>query len=149
MHSKVDELLCSTLWFMEHCVHPTFFTLNESYEAWLRRHGFSEQINYAQKQGFLERKTSGNQPQRRLTQRGRLHALGGRDPVAEWERKWDGKWRWVVFDLPEKQSSARRNLRRRWRSDKLSHLCSDKLSHPSCTQRWEIPFQVVAGVARA
>lgn len=48
----------------------------------------------------------------RLTEKGRLHALGGRDPEAWWSRPWDGKWRLVMFDIPEKDKSLRDKLRR-------------------------------------
>ena len=48
----------------------------------------------------------------RLTQQGRLHALGGRDPQIQWSRKWDGRWRLVLFDVPTTQNTYRDRLRR-------------------------------------
>ena len=48
----------------------------------------------------------------RLTEAGRLAALGGSDPEARWKRSWDGKWRMVSFDLPEKHNASRVRLRR-------------------------------------
>jgi DNA-binding transcriptional regulator PaaX len=48
----------------------------------------------------------------RLTKLGRLHALGGRDPQESWSRKWDGRWRLVVFDVPTTQNSRRSRLTR-------------------------------------
>jgi DNA-binding transcriptional regulator PaaX len=48
----------------------------------------------------------------RLTSAGKLKALGGRDPVAQWEREWDGRWQCVVFDVPERRRAARLRLRR-------------------------------------
>lgn len=62
---------------------------------------------------MLERNAeSGQRGQYRLTDRGRVVALGGRDPVAAWDRPWDGQWRMVVFDLPETKSAVRTRLRR-------------------------------------
>ena len=48
----------------------------------------------------------------RLTEEGRLHALGGRDPQRLWARRWDQRWRLVIFDVPMGKDSARRKLRR-------------------------------------
>jgi DNA-binding transcriptional regulator PaaX len=48
----------------------------------------------------------------RLTEQGRLHALGGRDPAAQWSRHWDGRWRLVLFDVPMEQHIHRGRLRR-------------------------------------
>ena len=43
----------------------------------------------------------------RLTESGRLALAGGRDPEAAWNRRWDGQWRMVVFDLPRHAAPAR------------------------------------------
>lgn len=48
----------------------------------------------------------------RLTEKGRLHALGGRDPEREWARSWDGRWRMLLFDIPVSRNTERNRLRR-------------------------------------
>ncbi|MDF3058914.1 MAG: putative transcriptional regulator, PaaX family [Rariglobus sp.] len=48
----------------------------------------------------------------RLTENGRVAALGGIDPVAAWARPWDGRWRLVIFDVPEEEGRKRVKLRR-------------------------------------
>jgi len=58
----------------------------------------------------------------RLTEEGRLHALGGRDPEKQWSRKWDGRWRLVLFDVPIGQNSRRDRLRRYLRSRSFGYL---------------------------
>jgi len=47
----------------------------------------------------------------RLTEQGRLRALGGRDPQIEWSRQWDGCWRLICFDVPTAENVRRRHLR--------------------------------------
>jgi phenylacetic acid degradation operon negative regulatory protein len=42
--------------------------------------------------------------------------LGGRDPQVQWTRKWDGRWRLVLFDVPVGQNARREKLRRYLRS---------------------------------
>jgi phenylacetic acid degradation operon negative regulatory protein len=58
----------------------------------------------------------------RLTEEGRLQALGGRDPEACWRRRWDGRWRLVLFDVPEARSSTRNKLRRYLQSRGFGYL---------------------------
>jgi len=48
----------------------------------------------------------------KLSERGRVLALGGRDPTVEWARRWDGMWRFVLFDLPSDRQKDRVALRR-------------------------------------
>ncbi len=58
----------------------------------------------------------------RLTELGRLHALGGRDPLACWARPWDRRWRLVIFDVPTTRNSARSRLRRYLRNRHFGYL---------------------------
>jgi phenylacetic acid degradation operon negative regulatory protein len=51
----------------------------------------------------------------RLTESGRLAALGGRDPEQCWRRPWDGRWRLVLFDVPETRRALRARLQRKLR----------------------------------
>jgi len=48
----------------------------------------------------------------RLTNAGAICALGGRDPREGWESKWDGRWRLVIYDIPETDRKFRLMLRR-------------------------------------
>ena len=48
----------------------------------------------------------------KLSERGRVLALGGRDPAVEWARRWDGMWRFILFDLPSDRQKDRVALRR-------------------------------------
>lgn len=91
-------------------IRPTFRNLDESFEGWAYRSGLLREINWLEKQGFLERR---NKKERiyRLTSAGRLRALGGRDPQAQWSRPWDGWWRLICFDVPTADNRQRQRLR--------------------------------------
>ena len=105
-------------------MRPSFRNLNESFEGWAYRNGFLRQIASLEKQKFLERKQSGEGGGRlcRLTEKGRLFALGGRDPIARWSRPWDGQWRMVLFDVPKAQDARRSRLRRYLRTRGFGYL---------------------------
>ena len=116
MKPKTEELLYFLLWACEMLARPTFRNLTESFESWAYRNGFDRQLAELERQKLLESRTSAAQAPGaservlRLTEAGRLHALG-RDPESCWRRRWDGRWRLVLFDLPESQGSARDRLR--------------------------------------
>jgi phenylacetic acid degradation operon negative regulatory protein len=112
MNAKTEELLWMLLWTCEMISRPTYRNLTESFEGWAYRNGFLRQLQRLEKQQLLECQPAGTGPRLyRLTEAGRMHASGGRDPVAQWKRKWDGRWRLVLFDVPENCRQTRDKLR--------------------------------------
>jgi phenylacetic acid degradation operon negative regulatory protein len=113
MDGKTEELLWTLLWTCEMISRPTFRNLTESFEGWAYRSGFLRQLQRLERRQLLELQS----PKRgdrlcRLTQAGQLHALGGRDPAVQWKRRWDGRWRLVIFDVPESRRLTRDKLRK-------------------------------------
>jgi phenylacetic acid degradation operon negative regulatory protein len=122
MKAKTEELLYLLLWTCERLVRPTFRNLTDSFESWAYRKGLNRQLTELERRALVE---SSIAPARgressdrilRLTEAGRLHALGGRDPEACWLRSWDGRWRLVLFDLPATEGTKRNRLRNFLRS---------------------------------
>src|SRR5439155_10688504 len=117
MRTKTEELLYLLLWTCDMVTRPSFRNLNGSFEGWAYRNGFGRQLAELERQKLLESRNPGSKGSRRLnralrlTEAGRLHALGGRDPEIRWQRRWDGRWRLVLFDLPNAQSTLRNRLR--------------------------------------
>jgi phenylacetic acid degradation operon negative regulatory protein len=110
---KTEEFLYFSLWSADMLARPSFRNLSDSYESWAYRNGFRRQVATLERQGLLERHPAPEHDRlHRLTEAGRLHALGGRDPQAQWSRPWDGQWRLVLFDVPMGQSAHRERLRR-------------------------------------
>src|SRR4051812_3308781 len=85
VRDKTDEFLNLLLWTADQLMRPTFRNINDSYESWLYRNGLLRQVNRLERRGLIEcdRKIA---PDRlyRLTEEGRLHALGGRCPEVQW-----------------------------------------------------------------
>jgi phenylacetic acid degradation operon negative regulatory protein len=121
MQPKTEEFLNLLLWSADTLARPTFRNLTDSYESWAYRKGFPRQLATLERQHLLERDVSKDRLYR-LTTRGRLHALGGRDPEARWARPWDGKWRLVLFDVPSGQNAQRERLRRYLRGNGFGYL---------------------------
>jgi phenylacetic acid degradation operon negative regulatory protein len=117
MKPKTEEFLNFLLWSAVRLCQPTVRNLTDSYEAWIYRQGFWRQTATLEQQGFVERPSKTSKDRLYLlTELGRLQALGGRDPEIEWARKWDGRWRLVLFDVPRQQNTRREKLRRYLRS---------------------------------
>jgi phenylacetic acid degradation operon negative regulatory protein len=117
MKAKTEELLYLLLWTCDMLACPTFRNLTGSFEEWAYRNGLGRQLAELERQKLLESRHPGGQSPRnldrvlRLTEAGRVHALGGQDPEVRWRRHWDGRWRLVLFDLPNAQSKLRDRLR--------------------------------------
>ena len=112
MKSKTDELLYMLLWTCDMIARPTFRNLTDSFECWAYRNGFRQQLARLERQDLVESQGETRSDRAyRLTDEGRLQALGGRDPEERWGRRWDGKWRLVLFDYPQAKANARDKLR--------------------------------------
>ncbi|MBM3879691.1 MAG: hypothetical protein FJ387_08220 [Verrucomicrobia bacterium] len=123
MKAKTEELLYLALWACDTLSRPTFRNLTDSFEGWAYRNGFLRQLHRLERRQWLESQTSPTGDRlHRLTEEGRLQALGGRDPEACWRRRWDGRWRLVLFDVPEARSSTRNKLRRYLQSRGFGYL---------------------------
>jgi DNA-binding transcriptional regulator PaaX len=112
MRAKTEEFLYMLLWASEMLWHPTFRNFTESFEGWAYRNGLLRQVQRLERQELLEVKTGpAGDRLHRLSEAGRLRALGGRDPEACWQRRWDKIWRMVLFDVPQTRSSVRNRIR--------------------------------------
>jgi phenylacetic acid degradation operon negative regulatory protein len=113
MDGKTEELLWTLLWTCETIARPTFRNLTDSFEGWAYRNGFLRQLQRLEQRELLEVQSpkSGDRLYR-LTDAGRLNALGGRNPEEKWKRRWDGRWRLVIFDVPESRRLTRDKLRK-------------------------------------
>ena len=123
MNPKTEEFLYLLLWGAETLARPTFRNLTEGYEGWAYRTGLLLQLQRLEARQLVEKKPGGTVERiYRLTEAGRLAALGGCDPETRWRRPWDGKWRVVVFDLPEEHNASRVRLRRQLKDRGFGYL---------------------------
>jgi phenylacetic acid degradation operon negative regulatory protein len=129
---KTEELLYLLFWTCDMAMRPTFRNLTDSFEAWAYRNGLGRQLQELERRellalsGCLSGRSRGDLVLRdavlRLTESGRLHVLGGRDPERQWRRSWDGKWRLILFDFPVRQNKLRNRLRTHLRHRGFGYL---------------------------
>lgn len=71
------------------------------------RQAFYNAIFRMKKEGFIKEQTLQKQKRFTITEKGRLKILGLNQKVKDW----DGKWRIVIFDIPEKKRDLRNFFR--------------------------------------
>ena len=101
---------------------PTLHNWNRSYDGWLNSHGFSRRLRHLESRQLVTRERKSGAWVYQLTQAGRKLVDRGRNPKMLWQRKWDGWWRQLVFDLPINQQSARISLLRWLRRNGFGYL---------------------------
>ena len=122
MKPKTEEFLYFLLWNCDCLMRPTWRNLEASFESWAYRNGLLRQIERLQQSDLIQVRDSSADRVCRLTEAGRRYVLGGRDPVKQWERGWDGKWRLVLFDIPVGRDAHRVRLRRYLRQNGFGYL---------------------------
>ncbi|MBI2924280.1 MAG: hypothetical protein HYY24_01095 [Verrucomicrobia bacterium] len=120
--ATAESLLELVFWTLERLSHPTFANLTESFEEWEYRTKLRPHFKALARSGYVTLEGRGPDRSLKLTERGRLVAVGGVDPIARWRRKWDGKWRLLTFDLPASQTELRMRLWRWLRSQRFGYL---------------------------
>jgi DNA-binding transcriptional regulator PaaX len=130
------EVLTMLLYGIDMAMRPTMSNLFQGEDAWRHYSGLHRgQLAAMQADGLIS--SEGKRGQSgwaiRLTEAGRLSAIGGRDAPARWSREFDGEWNLLMFDLEAGAGKLRQKLRR-W-------LCSN---HFGCLQQsvWITPDPV-------
>ena len=120
--TKANDWLGLFLWTLDHLMNPGTQTFLESFESWNYRNQLRHDLKQLRRSKMIECQGVRNQSQWRLTDQGRQAANGGIDPVSRWSRRWDGRWRLLLFDLPEQQHHLRLNLWRWLRQQRFGYL---------------------------
>lgn len=113
MKASTELLLWHMLYIGQTLFRPSYMHAGEGFEGWAYRTGVLRQIQRLEAEKYLERLPGGRRDRiYRLTPKGRMAALGGKDPEEHWGRDWDGRWRLITFDLPMKPVGPRKRLRK-------------------------------------
>ena len=113
MKARTELLLYQMSYALDRLSRPTWQNVDASFESWAYGNGLLRQIQRLQAGSYLEMDRDEATGRRviRLTEKGLAAGKAGRDPDQRWERPWDGKWRMVLFDLPETERRMRDQLR--------------------------------------
>lgn len=136
MKPKAELLLH---WFMFSAQRSTQLT----FRNWMdvrsckeKSRGTTRHLRTLEREKLLERLEGAhsNTTLYRITEKGRLTALGGRDPERQWNRYWDGLWRFLIFTIPEKERLYRVRLRTQLRRHHFGCMQRSVWVSPDCLQ---------------
>jgi phenylacetic acid degradation operon negative regulatory protein len=120
--TESNDWLGLFLWGLDILMSPTSQKILESFESWNYRNRLRFDLLQLRRSGMVERRSANARSQWRLAEPGRLAAFGGVDPASRWSRKWDGRWRLLLFDLPARQQRLRLILWRWLRRQRFGYL---------------------------
>ncbi|HYC70669.1 MAG TPA: hypothetical protein VEB66_05645 [Opitutaceae bacterium] len=134
MDPRTQMFLSAMLWGIDVRGPGPLRSFGDTFELWAGRHGLPRSVEELEERQLIETATTPELGRLvRLARAGIIAALGGRDPIARWERPWDGRWRTIAFDVPLNRGALRARVRRRL-----------KAAHFGCLQRsvWISPDPV-------
>ncbi len=111
---RSSDVLTALLYGLDLAMRPTLTNLTGFNDAWIADYGLRQRdFGRLAKEGLIDGKdATGTHWIGALTKKGRLQALGGRDPDERWRRTWDGRWRMLLFDIAQTEGGYRRKLLR-------------------------------------
>lgn len=139
--TESNDWLGLFLWGLDILMNPNTQTLLESFESWNYRNRLRFDLKQLRRSGMVECRKVRNKSQWRLAESGRLVAFGGIDPVSQWSRKWDGRWRLLLFDLPARQQRLRLILWRWLRRHRFGYLQQSVWIVPDKISETSIPLR--------
>ncbi len=117
----------------------------------LRRAGIISHKRYydtvyqLEKRGAVKKIVIKGKPYLQLTKKGRLEALFEKADFGK-KRAWDGKWRIIMFDIPESARAQRTILRRLLRKHDFFKLQASVFIHPYALNREAVAYLRESGL---
>jgi len=139
--AKSNDWLGLFLWGLDILMNPNSQTLLDSFESWNYRNRLRLDLLQLRRSGMVECRGARARSQWRLTEQGRHAAIGGIDPVSRWSRRWDGRWRLLLFDLPARQQRLRLILWRWLRRQHFGYLQQSVWITPDTINENSIPLR--------
>lgn len=96
---------------MPEVVYPEMAKLRREYQKQKARRNFSQFINYLSEQGYIRIKSLEATKGIILTRKGAKKALRAKRRTKEKQKRKDGHWVMIIFDIPENKRSLRDFLR--------------------------------------
>jgi phenylacetic acid degradation operon negative regulatory protein len=139
--AKSNDWLGLLLWTLDILSNPNSQTLLESFESWDYRNHLRRDLIQLRRSRMVERRGTHTKSQWRPTEQGRYAAMGGIDPTSRWARRWDGRWRLLLFDLPARKQRLRLALWRWLRQQRFGYLQQSVWVVPDAINETGIPLR--------
>ena len=140
-YTQSNDWLGLFLWAFDIILNPNTKNLLESFESWNYRNRLRYELKQLRRSGMVTCRSTHDKSYWQLAEQGRIAALGGTDPVPRWARKWDGRWRLLLFDLPARQQKLRLTLWRWLRRHRFGYLQQSVWIVPDTIDDTSIPLR--------
>lgn len=107
---------------------------------------FKSTVYYLIKKGLIKTVNKDNQRFIRLTKNGELEALLAKARLADIPTEWDGKWRMIIFDIPEDSHEKRDFLRHLLKKNNFKKLQASVFINPYPLNREAIEYLKATGL---
>lgn len=96
---------------MKEALSPEFFKLRREFGRKKDWQNFSQLVYYLKRKGYIRIKNLEHKKGILLTAKGAEKVLQIQDKIEQKQKRKDGKWQMVIFDIPEKKKGLREILR--------------------------------------
>ncbi len=115
------ELFDLFAWGLGKLARPTICNLLAGYDEYAEGRGMDACLRRLEAKKLLRKSGRGEDAVFTITERARAHSAE-LNPKLQWDKRWDGAWRAVTFDLPESRRKDRLALWRALRAARLGFL---------------------------
>lgn len=116
-----EEVFDALGWMFDKLSRPTLGNWLSGYADYHHRDSARRLVARMEQEGLIQSSRSGKTLQFQISDKGWAR-LRDSDPTRGWQRTWDGDWRAITFDVPEKRRKEREALWRALRTRKLGFL---------------------------
>jgi phenylacetic acid degradation operon negative regulatory protein len=116
-----EEIFDALGWLFDKMSRPTLGNWLAGYAGYHHRDSARRVVGRMEQEGWVLSKRSGRRLEFQITDKGRARLREG-DPAQGWQQAWDGDWRAITFDVPEKKRKDRKALWKALRARKLGFL---------------------------
>jgi DNA-binding transcriptional regulator PaaX len=120
-HVDCEEVLEALGWLFDKLSRPTLGNWLSGYAGYSHHDSHRRLLARMEQKKLLRSSRSGKEMKFAITDTGWAH-LRDSDPECGWRRPWDGCWRAITFDVPEKRRRDRELLWKALRARKLGFL---------------------------
>ena len=110
------------------------------------RYRYNEIVKGLDKKGFLKITSKSDKRFVQLTPKGNIEVLIKKAGITKTSNKWDGKWRIIIFDIPEISKDLRNHLRFLLKKNNFYKLQHSVFIHPHFLNREAIDYLKETGL---
>ncbi len=146
--TTIVEAILEVLWYAAERLPRPFETPYEHVKRLrrLERKTYTDTVSQLKRQGLISVTIKNNEKFITLTSKGQLKVLLAKACLRVLPKKWDGKWRMIIFDIPEGSRDRRAQLRNLLKNNGFFKLQSSVFINPYALNSQAIDYLYASGL---